>query len=306
MISVVIPLYNKEPLIEATLRSVLRQTYQDFEIVVVNDGSTDGSAQAAARVSDPRIRIITQDNAGVSAARNRGIAEARGEFVALLDADDEWYPDYLETQVWMSEKYSSCSVFATNYLFRYPDGASKASHITHLPFAGTTGILSNYFQVAANSNPPLWTSSIMARKSALQKVGGFPTGVRSGEDLITWARLACQFSIAYCTSEKAIYNIPAYDKNNPPKRRMEKQDIVGDYLSELRASHPDVPFFDLYISHWHKMRASVAMRHGEVRETFSEIFKCLRANYKNLKAIAFGLIVILPASVRRHILGRYL
>ena len=92
MISVVIPLYNKEKQIANTLRSVFAQTYTDYEIIVVNDGSTDNSVAVVESLNDPRIRLIHQKNAGVSAARNRGIEEARGEYIALLDGDDEWKP----------------------------------------------------------------------------------------------------------------------------------------------------------------------------------------------------------------------
>ena len=98
MISVVIPLYNKEKQIRATLESVLSQAFQDFEIVIVNDGSTDRSVEEAAAVCDKRIRVVHQKNAGVSAARNRGIEEARGEFIAFLDADDRWKSEYLQAQ----------------------------------------------------------------------------------------------------------------------------------------------------------------------------------------------------------------
>ena len=90
MFPVVIPLYNKEVYIKNTLNSVLAQTIKDFEIIVVNDGSTDKSAEVVKSLSDPRIRLINQVNAGVSVARNRGINEAKADLIAFLDGDDEW------------------------------------------------------------------------------------------------------------------------------------------------------------------------------------------------------------------------
>jgi glycosyltransferase involved in cell wall biosynthesis len=204
MISVIIPLYNKERQIADTLRSVFAQTYDDYEVVVVDDGSTDGSAAVVAAVSDTRIRLIHQSNAGVSAARNRGIAEARGELIALLDADDEWKPDYLATQMRLVSEYPQCDVFATNYEFRNERGEVTPTIIRRLPFTTESGVLTNYFDVAAHSNPPICSISIMARKSALEAVGGFPIGVVSGEDLLTWARLACRYQMAWTNSSQAI------------------------------------------------------------------------------------------------------
>ena len=105
MISVIIPLYNKEKQVAHTLESVLSQTFQRFEIVVVNDGSTDNSVAEVEKIGDSRIRLIHQKNGGVSAARNRGIEDSKYELLAFLDADDEWKPEYLEAQYNLFEKY---------------------------------------------------------------------------------------------------------------------------------------------------------------------------------------------------------
>ncbi|MDA8106173.1 MAG: glycosyltransferase family A protein [Nitrospiraceae bacterium] len=110
------PLYNKEDEVDRAVRSVLNQTVSDFELVIVNDGSTDKGPQVVRAIEDQRIRIVDQTNQGVSAARNRGIEEASAELIAFLDADDEWMPDFLETIIDLKEKFPCCKVFATRYL----------------------------------------------------------------------------------------------------------------------------------------------------------------------------------------------
>jgi len=117
-ISVVIPLYNKARHISRALDSVLGQTHQDYEVVVVNDGSTDGSEDIVRRYSDPRIRMVFRehvDSGGGHAARNLGIAESRADLIAFLDADDEWLPEHLATIVRLSEKYPECGAYASAY-----------------------------------------------------------------------------------------------------------------------------------------------------------------------------------------------
>lgn len=306
MISVVIPLYNKEQSIASTLQTVLKQTYQDFEIVIVNDGSTDHSVEEVAKVTDPRIRLIHQSNAGVSAARNRGIEETKGDYIAFLDADDVWKPDYLKTQYELTLKYPGCSVFASNYEFKDTQEKVTPTIIRKLSFKGVDGILSNYFEVASCSHPPLWTSAVMIKKSAIQSIGGFPAGIKSGEDLLTWARLACQYSIAYTKKSQAIYNLgEGYDKKNLPPRRQDKGDPVGKSLVELYKKYPKTRGMKAYISHWHKMRASVAIRYDERKETIYEVLQSLRYNIRNTKVMPFLILALLPKKMRYTIISHY-
>lgn len=306
MISVVIPLYNKEQSIAFTLQTVLKQTFQDFEIVIVDDGSMDHSVEEVKKVTDSRIRLIHQPNAGVSAARNRGIEEAQGEYIAFLDADDEWKPEYLETQYNLTQRYPECSVFACNYEFRNMQDHVQSTIIRKLSFTGEYGILSNYFEVASCSHPPLWTSAVMVKKDAIQSVGGFPVGIKSGEDLLTWARLACRYIIAFARTSHVIYNLgEGYNKKNLPPRRQDKGDPVGKELVNIYKKYPKTLGLKTYISHWHKMRASVAIRYNERRETIYEVFLSLRYNILNLKVMPFLVLALLPQKMRYMIISHY-
>lgn len=297
MISVVIPLYNKEKQIARTLRSVLAQTYHDFEVVIVDDGSTDGSAREVGKFSDPRIRLVSQKNAGVSAARNRGIEEARGEHVAFLDADDEWKADYLATQHSLAEKYPGCDVFATDYEFCDVKGRTTPTIIRRLPFSGEDGELTNYFEVASCSHPPICSISVMARKTALQSVGGFPVGVKSGEDLLTWARLAARYGIAYSRKVGAVFNFEGYHITEKPKRKPASEDIVGRQLEALAWEfHPR--YINLYISHWHKMRSSVYLRLGMRKACLKEAFCGLKFQPLNYKLYIYILLSFVPKRLR--------
>lgn len=294
MISVVIPLYNKEQSITSTLQTVLGQSYQDFEIVIVNDGSTDHSIEEITKVTDPRIRLIHQSNAGVSAARNRGIAEAQGEYIAFLDADDEWKPDYLKTQYELTLKYPACSVFACNYEFKDTQGRVTPTIIRKLPFKGEDGILSNYFEIASYSHPPLWTSAVMVKKNSIQSIGGFPIGIKSGEDLLTWARLACRYSIAFYTIPLATFIFDEQHFNEDQRKRMpEEIDYVGSELAKLYKRHRHVIGLKSYIGLWHKMRARIFMSKHNRKKALYECIYALRYSI-TIKIIIFLVLSLMP------------
>lgn len=297
MISVIIPLYNKAASIGLTLRAVLEQTFQDFEVVVVDDGSTDGGADVVRAVDDARIRLVCQPNAGVSAARNRGVSEARGEFVAFLDADDLWRPTYLETQFALTRKYPDCAVFATNYEFRDAEGRTSPTILRRLPFAGEDGILTNYFEVASCSHPPICSITIMVKKEAIEAIGGFPVGIRSGEDLLTWARLAVKHRIAYCRQPLAVFNVEGYALSDKPKRVPAENDVVGNELQELLREKPSCGL-RLYNAHWHKMRSSVYMRLGLRSKSIREALIGLHYHPANYKLMAYIFINLLPARLK--------
>ena len=115
MISIVIPLFNKASHIKDTIESVLAQSYQNFELIIVNDGSTDNGPKIVREIKEPRILVIDQANAGVSAARNRGIDAAKGDLIAFLDADDLWNPDFLSAIMRLYQRFPWAGLYATAY-----------------------------------------------------------------------------------------------------------------------------------------------------------------------------------------------
>ncbi|MEN9306556.1 MAG: hypothetical protein RL173_488 [Fibrobacterota bacterium] len=203
--SVVIPLYNKESMIQATLNSVLAQTFPDFEIVVVDDGSTDGGPVIVGGYNDPRIRLFTQANRGVSAARNRGVAEARGKYIAFIDGDDEWAPGFLEAIFEAAQRFPSANLFGTSSIHR--DVVTGSTSDSTVPrYAGKS------LEVQFFENPhvmPHTSAMVVSREaffSSFPDGEGFPTGMRLCEDFSCFYRLALSNKIVYIGRPLSVRN----------------------------------------------------------------------------------------------------
>lgn len=311
LISVVIPLYNKEKVVLKTLYSVVKQNFADYEVVVVNDGSTDRSVEIVNESfsNQVNIRIINKSNGGVSSARNRGIQEAKGEYIAFLDADDEWLPEYLSTMADLIFKYPSIQVFASGYSYRNLNGLTSI-RLKGI-FTGDTNILDNYFVVASVSSPPLWTSAVIVKKNAICAIGGFPLGVRLGEDLITWAKLACKYEILYTKKSLAIYNQLAenYETGcyNFSILPTPDNDVVGKMLDELRSDFPHVVGIRRYVSHWHKIRFVMLVDYGRKLEAFQEWYKTWPYGLMKLDCYYRLFLNLLPCkfhSIIKQVIGK--
>ena len=196
-ISVVIPLYNKGPYIARALNSVLTQTFQDFEVIVVNDGSTDEGAEVVRGFHDPRIRLIQQENRGVSAARNRGVEDSRAELIAFLDADDEWFPGHLETILRLRNNFPEGGAYATRHQIYSPDGKIRSAKYYAIPPEPWEGIIPEYFLTVALGDVPACSSTVVIPKKVFQEIGGFVTGERWGEDIDVWGRIALRYPIVF-------------------------------------------------------------------------------------------------------------
>jgi len=300
MFSVIIPLYNKEKYIKRAIKSVLNQTYQDFEIIVVNDGSSDSSIEKIKEIIDSKIKIFNQENQGVSAARNRGIKESKFNYIAFLDADDEWEEDYLQTIVNLIKKCPECKIYATNYKIVDSNGNIRYPRINGLSKDFKEGIIDceKYFEIASKSDPILWTSAICVEKNAINEIGGFPLGVKSGEDLLTWANLAVYYKIAYSFKALSIYH--NYIKNYEPGRATDSIDFIGNELKKLLykdKKHKNA--LKKYIGLWHKMRASTFLRHGQRILALKETIISLYYNPWNAKTYFYLPLTIMPQDIIR-------
>lgn len=296
-ISVVMPLYNKEKEVERAIRSAIAQTVSDFELIVVNDGSIDGGPDIVRAIGDPRIKVIDQENAGVSSARNRGIRDAENELIAFLDADDEWTPDFLDTILELKFKYPSCDVFGTRYYFSSPTGEKRLAVVRGIPQDMRDCILEDYFACAAKSDPPLWTSAVSVTKKAIACVGGFPTGVAIGEDLLTWARLATKCRIAYSTKPCAVHYNPQHPSARPG-RIPQVPDIVGNSLSRLMVDAAPAKRSGLreYLALWHRMRAVIFIQLGERRQAVCELQEAMKFS-KHVRLYILLSIALMPFSL---------
>lgn len=205
-VSVIIPLYNKRREIGGTLRSVLAQTLQPLEIVVVDDGSTDGSAEEVEAVASPLVRLVRQPNAGVCAARNRAIAESRGELVALLDADDEWEPEFLAEIVALYEEFPGCGIYCTAFNIVSRDGVFPARTPER------RGVVENFFRDSAHCYIAIPSASAVPRR-VFDEVGGFPEGMKIAEDLHMWIRIARRYRVCFSPRRLCRYSKVASNRS---------------------------------------------------------------------------------------------
>ncbi|MHB0937796.1 MAG: glycosyltransferase [Armatimonadota bacterium] len=235
--SVIIPLYNKGPYIRRAVDSVLAQTDQAFEIVVIDDGSTDEGPAFVAGYADPRIRLITQNNAGVSAARNRGIAEARADWLAFLDADDEYLPHFLQEVRAVIERYPEAGMVFTNWLWIRGMGEEPVLAFRESSLASI--LLDDYFRFAcAHNRRAACSSAIAVSKQAILAAGAFPAGVAYQEDNATWVRIAFRYPVGMCPRPLAIYHNEVEGVAN---RVNAGQPVYPYTVTALRAQSGEIP-----------------------------------------------------------------
>lgn len=205
-ISIIVPLYNKAQYIRRAIDSVLSQTIQDFEIIVVGGKSTDSGEEIVKSYSDSRIRLIQETGTGVSAARNQGVTVAKSELIAFLDADDEWLPNFLKTIFSLREKYPDAGMYGTAFI---EDTSGDRIEKVYEPDIGEQ-LLDSYFDAKMKfcnhcGGMLICTSGTVVSKDKFIEVGGFPEWAKQSEDRALRGKIALISDVAYSPKISVIY-----------------------------------------------------------------------------------------------------
>lgn len=257
MISVVIPLYNKAHTIVNTLNTVFNQTYQDFEIIIVNDGSTDNGVEVIQQhFDDQRLRIIHQKNAGVSAARNKGIDESHGKYIAFLDGDDEWHPEYLSTMHELIIKYPHVGLFLCAGLIHNADGS--IGYRIASKYEGKKCII-NLFE---NPEVFLHTSGTIVDKMVFNKTHRFIIGMKQFEDKLAIQATALLTQTVYCGIPLTKYRggifgqLTQINKKDPlviDSEILYFNKLIEDYHNSSQQNKLYYIFIQYYLRHYLKL-----------------------------------------------------
>ncbi|TDU39517.1 glycosyl transferase family 2 [Gelidibacter sediminis] len=240
--SIIIPLYNKETHIKSTIQSVLDQTFQDFEVIVVNDGSRDGSKSVLASFSDDKIYYYEQENQGVSASRNLAISKAKSNYIALLDADDLWEPTYLETIYQLIQSFPEYYVFATSVLIETPNDVIPSIYSIDNLKDNDVCVL-DYFE-SSTINSLLTSSSVVLHKSVFEKIGIYNTSIKNGEDTDLWIRIGIHYQIVFKNQALVTYRFQEQSLSNNATRLIDKPAL--DNYAQLETTNRGLKkFLDL-------------------------------------------------------------
>lgn len=232
-ISVIIPLYNKEHEIKRTINSVLSQNYQNFEIIVVDDHSSDGGPAIVKSYNDPRISVIEQDHHGVSLTRNHGVDQAASDYIAFLDADDEWMPNHLETIQRLIHDYPDAGMFATAYKIQSAEGQTRWADYKSIPNPPWEGLIPDYFKSGALGYYPVVTSVVVIPKKIFNEMGGFPEGYWMGEDVDLFSKIALRYPVAFSWEYGALYH---WDAANRACDKKIPLDYVEPFVNTARTA----------------------------------------------------------------------
>jgi glycosyltransferase involved in cell wall biosynthesis len=306
-ISVIIPLLNKGAYIKRAIVSVLSQEYQNFEIIVVEGGSTDDGPDIVRSIEDERIKLIRQPGKGVSEARNFGVETSKGYLVAFLDADDEWLPGHLIVIMKLNKKFPEAGAYTTAYKICTKNGKLRWPKYRAIPPPPWEGLLPNYFFSAVRGEYPVWTSAVCIPKAIFTDAGGFPVDAQWGEDADLWGKIALKYPIAFSWEIGAIYHWDAQDRacnrlslDEEPFVRTGRQAIAED-----RVPDEILPDFIEYINKKEIYRAACNIMEGKPGLS-RRILTHINTRLFYLHKIVLTFISFLPEKIARPLVRSFL
>lgn len=274
-LAVVIPLFNKQNSIRRAVNSVLGQSYQNLELIIVNDGSTDASLENLKTVDDDRIKIINQENKGVSVARNRGVATAASNYVCFLDADDEWLPSFLAEINKLIQQNPDCSLYGSAYKHVDENGITMSGSSSLAD--GFYGVVDNFYQHYKVSNNLIHSSSACINKKYFTKIGGFPETVKYGEDIYLWLALANIGDVSISNKKSAIVHRDAENRAGDSidnEVGYHVKYFLGDGIGSIKEMHrKDLISFVKRSALYHALYATIIGKRRLAREYAGYIYK---------------------------------
>lgn len=288
--SIVIPVFNKERFVAKTLKSVLVQGFSDFEIIIVNDGSTDDSEAKIKAFNDSRIRYFSKENEGVAVTRNFGIEKATADFICFLDADDYWHPTFLETMHRFTNQFPEQKAFASAIEIETKNKLVNAQY--SIPKNSDFEIV-DFFD-ASQKECVLWTSGSCFHKSVFEKVGMFDTNIKKGEDTELWIRIGLQFQIVFIWKILARY---VYDKASASRNwdYFFEPYTFEKYALQEKQNPALKEYMDL-----NRFSAVIKSKLGNDKETADGIYA--QINLKNLSTKK-RFLLLLPAFALKALIG---
>ena len=244
--SVIIPLYNKSLYVAKAIQSVLSQTFTDFELVIMDDGSKDDSYEVALKTIDgcSNCHLYRQENGGVSVARNNAVALSSGDYLCFLDADDWWDAQFLEAMSRLIADFPEAGIYGTNYTI-----VNETKRKTRVAQIGVEdgferGYI-NYCQAYAKTMyMPLWTGAVCIPRDVFEEMEGFPNGIKLGEDFLLWMRIALKYKVAFLNQPLAYYNQDVEVTGKGVRRKGYEPDsfmtFYFDQFKDTEKSNPDL------------------------------------------------------------------
>ncbi len=320
LITVIIPTYNRETFVTTAIESVLAQTYPHVEILVVDDGSTDETSErvqgliernARDAAADKQIRYIQQANQGPSHARNRGVAEAKGEWLAFLDSDDVWLPEKLERQVGALEQFKECGACYTNA--RMVDTASLDTTVfeaSQRPYNDFMGVVTDEANHLVKQFGGSWIQTLLVRTDLVKQIGGFDPDIQWAEDYDFLFRLSLETSFCYLNKQLAIIERTTVDVDPDARTRvwdsfeyqLKARQVMLEKWLRLASSFPPAlrKVVVRNLRDVHSAWANVHLKRGDVGQARQALTKAIRYQLTPNLAAKWMLTSLTPQLARKY------